>query len=203
MKVILTILSNQQVLWMDSGAYYIGMKRITKRKEKNISFPKGWIKIKKNDHDTRINSRQYLCRVKEEGKTNLSKALPSRSHFQVISIYGKASKKILQVHLITSDALAQINIVYFINKIETSKVSWCSWLSRQSNTLKVSGSNPGDAKCFLFSTGVAHHCSQLINALTRSWFDDVILRCRSRRFDFYQTVSYIIRSPSFTPARSG
>ena len=25
------------------------------------------------------------------------------------------------------------------------KVSWCSWLSRQSNTLKVSGSNPGDA----------------------------------------------------------
>ena len=25
------------------------------------------------------------------------------------------------------------------------KVSWCSWLSRQSNTLKVSGSSPGDA----------------------------------------------------------
>ena len=25
------------------------------------------------------------------------------------------------------------------------KVSWCSWLSRQSNTLKVSGSNPGEA----------------------------------------------------------
>ena len=24
-------------------------------------------------------------------------------------------------------------------------MSWCSWLSRQSNTLKVSGSNPGDA----------------------------------------------------------
>ena len=24
-------------------------------------------------------------------------------------------------------------------------VSWCSWLSRQSNTLKVSGSSPGDA----------------------------------------------------------
>ncbi|CAN1199463.1 Sugar transporter ERD6-like 5, partial [Linum perenne] len=23
--------------------------------------------------------------------------------------------------------------------------SWCSWLSRQSNTLKVSGSNPGEA----------------------------------------------------------
>lgn len=29
-------------------------------------------------------------------------------------------------------------------------VSWCSWLSRQSNTLKVSGSNPGDA-IFSFS----------------------------------------------------
>ena len=26
-----------------------------------------------------------------------------------------------------------------------NKVSWCSWLSRQSNTLKVSGSSPGDA----------------------------------------------------------
>jgi hypothetical protein len=32
----------------------------------------------------------------------------------------------------------------------TIKVSWCSWLSRQSNTLKVSGSNPGEAKCKLF-----------------------------------------------------
>lgn len=29
-------------------------------------------------------------------------------------------------------------------------VSWCSWLSRQSNTLKVSGSNPGEAMfCFV------------------------------------------------------
>ena len=28
---------------------------------------------------------------------------------------------------------------------EAIMVSWCSWLSRQSNTLKVSGSNPGDA----------------------------------------------------------
>ncbi|KAJ3681293.1 hypothetical protein LUZ60_015782 [Juncus effusus] len=27
-------------------------------------------------------------------------------------------------------------------------VSWCSWLSRQSNTLKVSGSNPGEAILF-------------------------------------------------------
>ncbi|MQL92993.1 hypothetical protein Taro_025646 [Colocasia esculenta] len=27
----------------------------------------------------------------------------------------------------------------------STKVSWCSWLSRQSNTLKVSGSSPGDA----------------------------------------------------------
>ena len=26
------------------------------------------------------------------------------------------------------------------------KVSWCRWLSHQSNTLKVSGSNPGEAK---------------------------------------------------------
>ena len=30
--------------------------------------------------------------------------------------------------------------------IYISKVSWCSWLSRQSNTLKVSGSSPGDAR---------------------------------------------------------
>ncbi|KAA0033920.1 hypothetical protein E6C27_scaffold43059G001110 [Cucumis melo var. makuwa] len=28
---------------------------------------------------------------------------------------------------------------------KNSVVSWCSWLSRQSNTLKVSGSSPGDA----------------------------------------------------------
>lgn len=33
-----------------------------------------------------------------------------------------------------------------INIERNSKmVSWCSWLSRQSNTLKVSGSNPGEA----------------------------------------------------------
>ncbi|PPS03978.1 hypothetical protein GOBAR_AA16674 [Gossypium barbadense] len=32
-------------------------------------------------------------------------------------------------------------------------VSWCSWLSRQSNTLKVSGSSPGDAT-YCFSTFV-------------------------------------------------
>ena len=29
-----------------------------------------------------------------------------------------------------------------------SQVSWCSWLSRQSNTLKVSGSSPGEANLF-------------------------------------------------------
>ncbi|KAI1757175.1 hypothetical protein F4782DRAFT_217369 [Xylaria castorea] len=28
-------------------------------------------------------------------------------------------------------------------------VSWCSWLSRQSNTLKVSGSSPGEINVFL------------------------------------------------------
>ena len=31
-----------------------------------------------------------------------------------------------------------------------TKVSWCSWLSRQSNTLKVSGSSPGEANLFAF-----------------------------------------------------
>ena len=36
--------------------------------------------------------------------------------------------------------------IILINRApETKGVSWCSWLSRQSNTLKVSGSNPGDA----------------------------------------------------------
>ncbi|KAI3343098.1 hypothetical protein F4824DRAFT_444486 [Ustulina deusta] len=29
-------------------------------------------------------------------------------------------------------------------------VSWCSWLSRQSNTLKVSGSSPGEINRILF-----------------------------------------------------
>ena len=36
----------------------------------------------------------------------------------------------------------------FIPARATKVVSWCSWLSRQSNTLKVSGSNPGDANDF-------------------------------------------------------
>ena len=44
------------------------------------------------------------------------------------------------------------NSVYnyvILRVITTNQVSWCSWLSRQSNTLKVSGSSPGDA-IFLF-----------------------------------------------------
>ena len=37
-------------------------------------------------------------------------------------------------------------------------MSWCSWLSRQSNTLKVSGSNPGDASlCFRFAIAYFPH----------------------------------------------
>ena len=35
----------------------------------------------------------------------------------------------------------RIKLIKITNKV----VSWCSWLSRQSNTLKVSGSSPGDA----------------------------------------------------------
>ena len=36
-----------------------------------------------------------------------------------------------------------LGIIYTSNR--HVMVSWCSWLSRQSNTLKVSGSSPGDA----------------------------------------------------------
>jgi hypothetical protein len=35
-------------------------------------------------------------------------------------------------------------------KFKQQMVSWCSWLSRQSNTLKVSGSNPGEANSSFF-----------------------------------------------------
>ena len=42
--------------------------------------------------------------------------------------------------------LKHLRCVMIINRTPwTKEVSWCSWLSRQSNTLKVSGSNPGDA----------------------------------------------------------
>ena len=34
---------------------------------------------------------------------------------------------------------------YIIRYNILQRVSWCSWLSRQSNTLKVSGLNPGEA----------------------------------------------------------
>ena len=44
-------------------------------------------------------------------------------------------------------------------------VSWCSWLSRQSNTLKVSGSNPGEANedilFVFFDFHFGHHVSPL------------------------------------------
>ncbi|KAI0816092.1 hypothetical protein GGR55DRAFT_625160 [Xylaria sp. FL0064] len=38
-------------------------------------------------------------------------------------------------------------------------VSWCSWLSRQSNTLKVSGSSPGEinTSCAFFFSFLGSH----------------------------------------------
>ena len=51
------------------------------------------------------------------------------------------------------ELLATTNHYYYVNinfKHLNSKVSWCSWLSRQSNTLKVSGSSPGDAIIFFW-----------------------------------------------------
>ena len=51
------------------------------------------------------------------------------------------------------ELLATTNHDYYVNinfKHLNSKVSWCSWLSRQSNTLKVSGSSPGEANLFAF-----------------------------------------------------
>ena len=38
-----------------------------------------------------------------------------------------------------------VGFTLYQEEMEAITVSWCSWLSRQSNTLKVSGSNPGDA----------------------------------------------------------
>ena len=49
-------------------------------------------------------------------------------------------------------------------------VSWCSWLSRQSNTLKVSGSNPGDA--------IRYFCSLAFLFLFLSIFDWFLSPCQ-------------------------
>ena len=51
------------------------------------------------------------------------------------------------------ELLATTNHDYYVNinfKHLNSEVSWCSWLSRQSNTLKVSGSSPGEANIFSY-----------------------------------------------------
>ncbi|AET03133.1 hypothetical protein MTR_8g063140 [Medicago truncatula] len=51
-------------------------------------------------------------------------------------------------------------------------VSWCSWLSRQSNTLKVSGSNPGEAifMKFVFWVGVQRiWCDPLSSHAAANW----------------------------------
>ena len=48
----------------------------------------------------------------------------------------------------TSLIVRKHQILMLINLNYTIMVSWCSWLSRQSNTLKVSGSSPGDATFF-------------------------------------------------------
>jgi hypothetical protein len=57
---------------------------------------------------------------------------------------------LLHHHLLTESALelpihAQKNSGQLHNM-----VSWCSWLSRESNTLKVSGSSLGEIRCFFF-----------------------------------------------------
>ena len=47
--------------------------------------------------------------------------------------------------------MVDVGFTLYQEEMEAITVSWCSWLSRQSNTLKVSGSNPGDATFpFLF-----------------------------------------------------
>lgn len=53
-------------------------------------------------------------------------------------------------------------------------VSWCSWLSRQSNTLKVSGSSPGEAK-FPLSFLLFSFSNPRIRAYEPGWFAVKIL----------------------------
>ena len=57
-------------------------------------------------------------------------------------------------HMVTS-SIGAIFVIILINSFWLTSlarlVSWCSWLSRQSNTLKVSGSSPGDAILSFFS----------------------------------------------------
>ena len=61
----------------------------------------------------------------------------------------------------TSELLTKYCMIRYII---TPKVSWCSWLSRQSNTLKVSGSNPGEAIIvFIYSI----NCESMICLFTK------------------------------------
>ncbi|KAI1750967.1 hypothetical protein F4782DRAFT_229964 [Xylaria castorea] len=43
-------------------------------------------------------------------------------------------------------------VLAFVATFVASLVSWCSWLSRQSNTLKVSGSSPGEIRSIPFGS---------------------------------------------------
>ena len=56
-----------------------------------------------------------------------------------------------------------------INKLADSLVSWCSWLSRQSNTLKVSGSSPGEIIHFLGMPFLSFSLFSLNNLEKREW----------------------------------
>jgi hypothetical protein len=82
-----------------------------------------------------------------------------------------------------------------------NKVSWCSWLSRQSNTLKVSGSNPGDAKIFpsflFFTSQKSERNKEIKPSLWVAASDGLLVITQKTRF----RISFLLFLPRRSPAR--
>ena len=88
---------------------------------------------KKRNFGYRLGTIVHCC----VGVKVLVASCPSRSLSLFMCLVGHGLNRLIIISLQTPN----------------TKVSWCSWLSRQSNTLKVSGSSPGEASyLFLFGT---------------------------------------------------
>ena len=86
----------------------------------------------------------------------ISDLIPLKIYWMVPSCLPSSLPRVIyqEKNMVTS-SIGAIFVIILINSfwltLLSRLVSWCSWLSRQSNTLKVSGSSPGDAILSFFS----------------------------------------------------
>ena len=87
-----------------------------------------------------------------------------------------------QLSLFHADSYVQVNNCGIFQRM----VEWCSWLSRQSNTLKVSGSSPGSISSFFFCSLVAFRLVSFFLVICWVELSKELWLCCSQSINHYQ-----------------